>query len=287
VDMYGTRRAARLSLADMDLVVEPHEDGLRFAFSLPRGAYATTVLREFMKVPVEQRLPTGAAADDDDDDDNRDGSGAGADRQQHKKQKRGAAPRRRRRPATLEEITSHLSREGIPFEGPRGDLARDAAGYNLFLLRGTRGKKRVSLVVFDGRPGIKACSDQLGYKPTARLSSAAAMEKALGCTAAELSPLSLLSVGVTVDGDRTDSKSLAVGVQAAGAEPVTVAVDATLLGGGAGAGEDGGGRMLWLKAASCADEAVPCRRLGMRAGDFLRLIRSVGAGAPKTVVFGD
>ena len=60
---------------------------MSFAFSLPRGAYATTVLREFMKVPVEQRLPTGAAADDDDDD-NRDGSGAGADRQQHKKQKR-------------------------------------------------------------------------------------------------------------------------------------------------------------------------------------------------------
>ncbi|MGD9001697.1 MAG: tRNA pseudouridine(13) synthase TruD [Anaerolineae bacterium] len=45
--LSGSRRRARLLLTDLD--VEPHHDGLLFAFSLPKGAYATTVLREVMK----------------------------------------------------------------------------------------------------------------------------------------------------------------------------------------------------------------------------------------------
>lgn len=32
-----------------DLSVEPEDDGLRFCFALPRGCYATTLLREFMR----------------------------------------------------------------------------------------------------------------------------------------------------------------------------------------------------------------------------------------------
>jgi len=43
----GSRRRARLLLKD--LTVEPHADGLLFTFSLPKGAYATTVVREVMK----------------------------------------------------------------------------------------------------------------------------------------------------------------------------------------------------------------------------------------------
>jgi tRNA pseudouridine13 synthase len=43
----GSRRPARLLVAD--LVIEPHPDGLAFAFTLPKGAYATTLLREFRK----------------------------------------------------------------------------------------------------------------------------------------------------------------------------------------------------------------------------------------------
>mmetsp|Transcript_28531 Transcript_28531/g.91381 ORF Transcript_28531/g.91381 Transcript_28531/m.91381 type:complete len:616 (+) Transcript_28531:165-2012(+) len=45
----GGRRVCRLPLPT-DLVVEeaPEADGLRFEFSLPRGAYATSLLREFM-----------------------------------------------------------------------------------------------------------------------------------------------------------------------------------------------------------------------------------------------
>ncbi len=46
----GSRRPARLFLSD--LCIEPLPDGLVFEFSLPKGAYATTVLREFMKAEV-------------------------------------------------------------------------------------------------------------------------------------------------------------------------------------------------------------------------------------------
>ncbi|MGD1992933.1 MAG: tRNA pseudouridine(13) synthase TruD [Anaerolineae bacterium] len=45
--LSGTRRRGRLLLPD--LIVEPHPAGLLFTFSLPKGAYATTVLREFTK----------------------------------------------------------------------------------------------------------------------------------------------------------------------------------------------------------------------------------------------
>jgi tRNA pseudouridine13 synthase len=46
----GSRRPARLFLDD--LRIEPHPEGLLFTFTLPKGAYATTVLREFMKTEV-------------------------------------------------------------------------------------------------------------------------------------------------------------------------------------------------------------------------------------------
>lgn len=45
--LKGSRRLARLMLDD--LKIEPHEQGLWFSFALPKGSYATTVLREFMK----------------------------------------------------------------------------------------------------------------------------------------------------------------------------------------------------------------------------------------------
>ncbi len=49
----GSRRAARLFIDDLH--VEPHPEGLLFTFTLPKGAYATTVLREYMK--TEAALP--------------------------------------------------------------------------------------------------------------------------------------------------------------------------------------------------------------------------------------
>jgi tRNA pseudouridine13 synthase len=52
----GSRRIARLF--PWELGAEPHPDGLLFTLALPKGTYATTVLREFIKVAVET-LPEG------------------------------------------------------------------------------------------------------------------------------------------------------------------------------------------------------------------------------------
>jgi tRNA pseudouridine13 synthase len=46
----GSRRPACLFLRE--LAVEPHPDGLLVTLTLPKGAYATTVLREIMKAPA-------------------------------------------------------------------------------------------------------------------------------------------------------------------------------------------------------------------------------------------
>ncbi len=45
--LNGSRRRARLLLDDLE--VEQHPDGLLFTFSLPKGSYATTVLRDVIK----------------------------------------------------------------------------------------------------------------------------------------------------------------------------------------------------------------------------------------------
>ena len=47
----GSRRPAVLNLDD--LAIEQVAEGLRFSFTLPSGAYATTVLREFTKSPTD------------------------------------------------------------------------------------------------------------------------------------------------------------------------------------------------------------------------------------------
>lgn len=55
--LKGSRRTARLF--PWELGVERHSDGLLFTLALPKGAYATIVLREFMKVPVvAESLPS-------------------------------------------------------------------------------------------------------------------------------------------------------------------------------------------------------------------------------------
>ncbi len=47
----GTRRLGRLLVPELH--TKKVEDGLRFEFSLPKGAFATTVLRELMKVDLQ------------------------------------------------------------------------------------------------------------------------------------------------------------------------------------------------------------------------------------------
>jgi tRNA pseudouridine13 synthase len=45
----GTRRTGRLLLSDLHF--SQHSDGIRIDFSLPKGGFATTVMREIMKLP--------------------------------------------------------------------------------------------------------------------------------------------------------------------------------------------------------------------------------------------
>lgn len=45
--LNGSRRTARLFVKD--LKIEGHPGGACFTFSLPKGSYATTLMREFMK----------------------------------------------------------------------------------------------------------------------------------------------------------------------------------------------------------------------------------------------
>ena len=59
--MMGTRRLGRI-LPD-DLTVAQTEAGIVVQFSLPKGAFATTVLREFMKVPDDLLAQAAVEAD--------------------------------------------------------------------------------------------------------------------------------------------------------------------------------------------------------------------------------
>ena len=65
--VVGTRRPLRVQLKDPDVEggVDEHGSYVRVAFDLPRGAFATTVLREIMK-PELVGLASPAAHDADD-----------------------------------------------------------------------------------------------------------------------------------------------------------------------------------------------------------------------------
>jgi tRNA(Glu) U13 pseudouridine synthase TruD len=41
-------------MTDCDVVASPTGEGLTLSFALPKGAFATTILREFMKVDLTQ-----------------------------------------------------------------------------------------------------------------------------------------------------------------------------------------------------------------------------------------
>jgi tRNA pseudouridine13 synthase len=51
----GERRALRIPVPDLHLTLE-HDAGIRCEFSLPRGSFATSVLREIMKVEPTERI---------------------------------------------------------------------------------------------------------------------------------------------------------------------------------------------------------------------------------------
>lgn len=54
VKVEGTRRLGRLLLPDIEILPTGDEACIDIAFSLPKGAFATTVLREIMKVDLSQ-----------------------------------------------------------------------------------------------------------------------------------------------------------------------------------------------------------------------------------------
>jgi tRNA pseudouridine13 synthase len=60
----GTRRMGRLLLPDCTVEANEALQGVTIAFALPKGAFATTILREIMKVN-EAQLPV---VDEDDDE---------------------------------------------------------------------------------------------------------------------------------------------------------------------------------------------------------------------------
>lgn len=60
----GTRRLGRLLLPDCSVVANEEFGGVTISFALPKGAFATTILREIMKVS-ETEMPE---VDDEDDD---------------------------------------------------------------------------------------------------------------------------------------------------------------------------------------------------------------------------
>jgi len=61
----GDRRPSRLVLEDVE--VRDDDGALAVAFMLPKGSYATVVLRELMKVDVDAPVETGAGGGDDGD----------------------------------------------------------------------------------------------------------------------------------------------------------------------------------------------------------------------------
>ncbi len=50
--LEGTRRPAQIYLSDLSIT--PHKDGLYFEFTLPKGSYATVLMREFTKSEHEE-----------------------------------------------------------------------------------------------------------------------------------------------------------------------------------------------------------------------------------------
>ena len=61
MDARDRRRITRVLLSEVE--IEPTEDGYWLAFFLPKGSFATNVLREVMKVEVDE--PVDSSQDED------------------------------------------------------------------------------------------------------------------------------------------------------------------------------------------------------------------------------
>ena len=218
LDVYGTRRLGRLVVEDLEMsnrqwhsngkdpegrssaaAIPPRQtSALLFSFKLPRGSYATTVLREFCKVPLQMEKSDKMIRE--------------ADHRAKKRLKAKGSPSISTAqapppaPMSVEELVSCCKKHGIPFQGPRVTFNTDR--YRVLYLRGKRKPRRHSLVVY--QPNSKATTTRparnisewsrlLKYKHTARLSDEKCMMASLGCKKTGLSPLSVCNRNRTSD----------------------------------------------------------------------------------------
>eukprot|EP00946_MAST-07B_sp_MAST-7B-sp1_P002608 g2608.t1 len=282
LDVYGTRRLGRLVVEDLEMsICQWHSNGkdpegssssssssaaaanpstkrsaLLFSFKLPRGSYATAVLREFCKVPLQMEKSDKIIREDD-----------------HRAKKRlkakvsspvSTAQTPPPAPMSVDELVSCCKKHGIPFQGPQVTFNTD--GYRVLYLRGKRKPRRHSLVVYQpnskattSRPtrNISEWSRLLKYKHTARLSDEKCMMASLGCKKTELSPLSVCNR------NRTSDTSLHL-------QPITVGIDQALL-------DEEETNICWMKVDHNSDDSQnPCRRLGLRISAYIQLLRACG-----------
>ena len=204
VEMYGTRRHGRMSLASMDLTITEQgggegdgkgqatssRPGLLFSFTLPNGSYATTFLREFMKVPVQRR--TG----EDDDQEEEEEEEREQQRLKKKRKQKQAAPV----PLPWVDLQTRLGHSAYT-------VVKCTAGeetpleYKMLLLKSNKGKTRAVYLCLDGVetfPPIEQWSMHLKEKKSCRLANMAVMKKKLGVEDVSVGLWLLLVVVVVV-----------------------------------------------------------------------------------------
>ena len=252
LNVYGCRRIGRLSIAQMNLNIAEHKEGLVFSFSLPKGSYATAFLREFMKVSMSNKDDKYDGEDSDEEEEVDDGTTDHASSRKRKKARSGDIPRV---PLALESIVTTLNELGMEHTiqkintQPAGTVPK----YKMLLLRSTRGKvRKITCVLFlTANPRtIKEWTAVLGEKKTCRLANTKDMEKHLGCSSVEeLCPFSVLT-------------SPAV------PSHVTVAIDSLMI----------------EETAPFAFKYGKLSRIGLSAGDFVSIATQCGVSV-NTVTF--
>ena len=206
VNVFGTRRAGRLALAHMELDIQKHADGLVFSFSLPNGAYATSFLREFMKVPVTEDLQGDA---DSDGEGEKDGRSSGDSSSLRKKKRQKLQRKEQPRPLLLDEITTKMNLAGMNYTATLSSEKKEIAAndeqeeeetattfdYKMLMLKSTRGKVRkitCTIACVSSPRTIQEWTIKLGDKKCCRLANERDLQKSIGCQSLpELSPFSV------------------------------------------------------------------------------------------------
>ena len=185
LNMWGGRRAARISLKHMNLEIKEREGGLQFSFSLPKGSYATSFLREFMKVSIDEVEENAAPLSKNDKN--------GKEEERPKKRLKTIVSLR---PVTLDYIQEKMNSLQVDFTSSSLEENLAPLKYKLLVLRSQAGGKSrkviFTLCSSSNNRTIQEWSTKLGEKKTCRMMSEQDMKLSLGCsTLQELSPFSL------------------------------------------------------------------------------------------------